>query len=48
MKILQKIKNLLKVFSVKEEKAIYICLKNNIPLTDENIKEVMEILKQNN
>lgn len=46
MKVLQKFKNLLKVFSIKEDKAIYTCLKNNIPLTDENIKEVMEILKQ--
>lgn len=44
--ILQKIKNLLKLFSIKRDKAIYTCLQNDIPLTDENIKEVIEILKQ--
>lgn len=44
--ILQKIKNLLKLFSIKRDKAIYTCLQNNIPLTDENINEVIDILKQ--
>jgi hypothetical protein len=44
--ILQKIKNLLKLFSIKRDEAIYTCLQNDIPLTDENIKEVIEILKQ--
>lgn len=45
MKTLEKIKNYLKLFSVKRDEAIYTCLQNDIPLTDENIKEVMEILK---
>lgn len=46
MKTLEKIKNYLKLFSVKRDEAIYTCLQNNIPLTNENIKEVMEIVKQ--
>lgn len=46
MKILEKIKNYLKLFSVKRDETIYTCLQNNIPLTNENIKEVMEIVKQ--
>lgn len=46
MKILEKIKNYLKLFSVKRDEAIYTCLQNNIPLTNENIKEVKEIVKQ--
>jgi len=37
---------MLKLFSIKRDKAIYTCLQNDIPLTDENIKEVIEILKQ--
>ena len=45
MKTLEKIKNYLKLFSVKRDEAIYTCLQNNIPLTNENIKEVMGILK---
>jgi hypothetical protein len=44
--ILQKIKNLFKLFSVKRDEAIYTCLQNDIPLTDENINDVIEILKQ--
>jgi hypothetical protein len=44
--MIQKIKNILKLFSIKRDKAIYTCLQNDIPLTDENIKEVIEILKQ--
>lgn len=46
MKTLEKIKNYLKLFSVKRDEAIYTCLQNNIPLTNENIKEVVEIVKQ--
>ena len=45
MKTLEKIKNYLKLFSVKRDETIYTCLQNDIPLTDENIKEVMGILK---
>ena len=44
MKNLQTLKNYLKLFYLKKNKAIYTCLKNNIPLTDNNIKEVIEIL----
>jgi hypothetical protein len=40
----QQIKNFLKIISIKEDKAIIACLENNISLTDENIKEVKEIL----
>lgn len=46
MKTLEKIKNYLKLFSFKRDETIYTCLQNNIPLTNENIKEVMEIVKQ--
>ena len=46
MKIIQKAKNILQLFSIKRNEAIYTCLKNNIPLTDENIKEVNDVLKQ--
>ena len=44
--VLQQTKNYFKLFSIKRDEAIYTCLKNNIPLTDENIKEVSDILKQ--
>lgn len=40
------IKNFLKLFSSRREEAIIICLKNDISLTDENIHEVEQILKQ--
>ena len=46
MKIIQRAKNILQLFSVKRDEAIYTCIKNNIALTDENINEVKEILKQ--
>lgn len=46
MKILERFRNFIRLFSVKKDEAIYTCLKNDIPLTDENIKEVMGILKQ--
>lgn len=45
MKILERIKNYLRLFSIKRNEAIYTCIQNDIPLTDENIKEVMGILK---
>lgn len=45
MKILEQIKNHFRLFSIKRNEAIYTCIENNIPLTDENIKEVMEVLK---
>ena len=45
MKILERIKNYLRLFSIKRNEAIYTFIQNDIPLTDENIKEVMGILK---
>lgn len=45
MKILERIKNYLRLFFIKRNEAIYTCIQNDIPLTDENIKEVMGILK---
>ncbi len=45
MKILERIKNYFRLFSIKRNEAIYTCIQNDIPLTDENIKEVMGILK---
>lgn len=44
--MVQRIKNILRVFSIKRDKAIYTCLQNDIPLNEENINEVVEILKQ--
>ena len=46
MKIIQKLKNILQLFSIKRDEAIYTCIKNNIPLTDANIKDIKEILMQ--
>ena len=40
----QQIKNFFKIISIKKDEAIKTCLENNISLTDENIKEVREIL----
>ena len=48
MKILERIKNYFRLFSIKRNEAIYTCIQNDIPLTDENIKEVMGVLKQKN
>ena len=45
MKNLERIKNYFRLFSIKRNEAIYTCIQNDIPLTDENIKEVMGILK---
>lgn len=44
--MLEQIKNYLSFFYIKRNEAICICLENNIPLTDANIKDVKEILKQ--
>ncbi|MEN9335681.1 MAG: hypothetical protein RLZZ500_668 [Bacteroidota bacterium] len=44
--MLIQIKNFLKLFSTKREEAILTCLKNDIALTDENIREIESILKQ--
>ena len=46
MKTLQKLKNLCSLFYIKKNEAIFTCLKNNIELTDENIREIKIILKQ--
>lgn len=46
MKVLQKIKNCFKLFSVKRDEAIYTCIKNDIELTDKNITEVKLLIKQ--
>ncbi len=46
MKMLERFKNFFRLFSIKRDEAIYTCLQNNIPLTNENIKEVTEIVKQ--
>ncbi len=48
MKLFERLKNYLKLFSIKRDEAIYTCLQNNIPLTNENIEEVIGILKQKN
>ena len=45
MKNLERIKNYFRLFSIKRNEAIYTCIQNDIPLTDENIKEVIGILK---
>jgi hypothetical protein len=44
MKSLQILKNFMTLFYLKRNKVITTCLKNDIPLTDNNIKEVIEIL----
>lgn len=46
MKLFERLKNYFKLFSIKRNEAIYTCLQNNIPLTNKNIKEVEEIVKQ--
>lgn len=46
MKTLERIRNFFKLFSLKRDEVIYTCIQNNIPLTDENIKDVLEIFKQ--
>ena len=46
MEIIERIKNYLKLFSIKRNEAIYTCIQNHIPLTDVNIKEVADTLNQ--
>lgn len=46
MKLLEKLKNYMKLFSFKRDEAIYTCLQNNIPLTNDNVKEINDILKE--
>ncbi|MEC4005904.1 hypothetical protein OX283_014635 [Flavobacterium sp. SUN052] len=45
MNFLKRLNYILKVFSVTEDEAIIFCLKNDMPLTDENITHVINILK---
>ena len=44
MNIFKKISSVFKIFSLNRDQAIYNCLENDIPLTDENIVHVIEIL----
>ena len=44
MNLLKKIRSMLIIFSLKRDQSIYNCLENDIPLTDENIVHVIEIL----
>jgi hypothetical protein len=43
---MEQLLNFLKLFLPKGDEAIYTCFKNNIKLTNKNINEVREILKQ--
>jgi hypothetical protein len=45
--MLTKIRNYLSLFRIKKDKAIDTCIKNNIPLTNENIAEIRQLLKHN-
>ena len=38
--------NFFKLLFFNKDEALYTCFQNNIPLTNENIKEVRQILKQ--
>ena len=44
MKMLERFKNFFRLFSIKRDEAIYTCLQNNIPLTNENINKYCLIL----
>ena len=44
--MIERIRNMLKLFSVKRDEVIYTCIQNQIPLTKENMDEVREILEQ--
>jgi len=46
MKLIEITKNYLKLFFFKRDEAIYACVKRNITLTEKNINEVREIIKQ--
>lgn len=43
---MQQLLNFLKLLFLKRDEAIYTCFQNNIKLTDKNIDEVRQILKQ--
>jgi hypothetical protein len=45
---MEQLVNFLKLFLPKRDEAIYTCFKNNIKLTQKNISEVRQILRQNN
>ena len=45
MKLLKVIYELYEIIISRKDEAIYTCLKNDIPLTDENVAHVIEILK---
>jgi hypothetical protein len=45
---MEQLLNFLKLFLPKGDEAIYTCFKNNIKLTNKNIIEVREILRQKN
>lgn len=43
---MEQLLNFLKLFLLKRDEAIYTCFKNNIKLTQKNINEVREVLRQ--
>jgi hypothetical protein len=43
---MEQLLNFLKLFLPKGDEAIYTCFKNNIKLTNKNIDELREILRQ--
>lgn len=43
---MEQLLNFLKLFLPKRDEATYTCFKNNIKLTQKNINEVREILRQ--
>jgi hypothetical protein len=45
MTLLERIKLGVKIFSLSEDQAIYTCFKNGIPLTDENLADVIQIIQ---
>jgi hypothetical protein len=45
MTLLERIKLGLKIFSISDDHAIYTCFKNGIPLTDENLADVIQTLQ---
>ena len=44
---MEQVLNFLKLLLPKRDEAIYTCFKNNIKLTQKNINDVREVLKQN-
>ena len=47
MLVLEKIRNYFRLYQIKKNELIATCIKNNIPLTDRNVKEVEAVLKHN-